>query len=99
MLPMDVLGLLSGLLSHCQSLHWRHGKLWPKERHVCAVPRIRVPTRDRLLLVPDAVLRLHRAARNWWIFRAWSYFAFNDLCFLLGDDSVLPDRMLDLERK
>jgi hypothetical protein len=94
---MDVLGLFAGVLSHSQPLHRRHGKLWPEERHVGAVPRLRVPTRDRLLLVPDAVLRLHRAARHWWIFRAWSYSAFNDLRFLLGDDSVLPDCMLDLE--
>jgi hypothetical protein len=96
---MDVLGLLSGLLSYRQPLHRRSRKLRSQERNVCAISRLRTATGNRLLLVPDAVLRLHRTARNWWIFRAWSHFAVNDLCFLLGDDCVLPHSLLDLERK
>jgi hypothetical protein len=96
---MDVLGLLSGLLSYRQPLHRRSRKLWSQERNVCAISRLSTATGNRLLFVSDAVLRLHRTARNWWILRARSHFAVNDFRFLLGNYCLLPDRLLDLERK
>jgi hypothetical protein len=99
MLPVDVLGLLPRLLSYREPLHWRHGKLRIEERNVGSVSRFSFLARDRLLLIPDALLRLYRTACHWWLFRARSYPSLNDLRFLLGNCGLLPNCMLDLERK
>jgi hypothetical protein len=53
----------------------------------------------RFCLVPDAILRLYRAACNWWIFRAWPHPALHDFRLPLGNNSLLSNRLLDVERK
>lgn len=53
---------------------------------------------DRLLPVPNALLRLHRANRYRRFVRAWSHPAFTSLCLLLGHGRLLPHCVLDLEQ-
>lgn len=99
MLPMDVLGLLASLLSHGEPLHRRHGKLRSEERNGGAISGLCSAARNRLLLVPDALLRLYCTACHWWIFRAWPYPSLDDIRFLLGYYRLLSNRVLDLERE
>lgn len=59
--PVDVLGLLAGLLQDGGPLHRRPEQLSAARRHVGPVGRQRQPPRHPVLLLPAAVLRVHRA--------------------------------------
>lgn len=96
-LPMDVLGLLAGVLAHGGPLHRRPGQLRAEERAGRALARLRAAARDRLLPVPAALLRVHRADRHRRRLRARPHRALAHLLVPVGHHRLLPHRVLDVE--
>ena len=87
-LPVDVLGLLSGVLSDCESFHWRSGKLWNEECGGSTIAWVVVPARDRVLLLSAVVLHLYGDDRGGRDVRKREDPSIVGLWLVLGDDRV-----------